>query len=149
MDIGKKGFVNSLKNFNEIFFPFFSLSYKLTDLVQLNLTSVDILKNGHLITTFERRFLFNKNTFDSVNLFTNSNRTVPWPNFKIKILKKLLDRDLKCIYIFYRTDIALSKFNFTFNFCRVVFEKFGFKVRLRYDTNTVRKQVRWNYCNDL
>ena len=46
-----------------------------------------------------------------------------------------------CIY-FYRTDLALSEYNFTFNFCQVVIEKFGFEVKLRYGTHTVRKQVR-------
>ena len=43
---------------------------------------------------------------------------------------------------FYRTGLALSEYNFAFNFCRVVIEKFGFKVRLIYGTHTVRKQVR-------
>ena len=36
----------------------------------------------------------------------------------------------------YRVSLALSEYNFTFNFCRVVNEKFGFKVRLRYGTET-------------
>ena len=39
---------------------------------------------------------------------------------------------------FYRTDFVLSEYNFTLNFCRVVIEKVGFKVRLRYGTHTVR-----------
>ena len=33
---------------------------------------------------------------------------------------------------FCRTEFALSEYNFTFNFCRVVIEKFGLKLRLRY-----------------
>ena len=33
---------------------------------------------------------------------------------------------------FYRKDLALSEYNFTFNFCRVVIDKFIFKVRFRY-----------------
>ena len=49
------------------------------------------------------------------------------------------------IIFFYRTNLALWKYNFTFNFCRVVIEKVGFKVRLRYGTHMVRKQVRCNY----
>ena len=47
---------------------------------------------------------------------------------------------------FYRTGLALSEYNFTFNFCRVVIEKFGFELWLRYGTHTVRKQVRCSYC---
>ena len=52
---------------------------------------------------------------------------------------------------FYRTGLALSEYNFTFNFYRVVIEKVGFKVRLRHGTHTVslkqvRRQVRLNYC---
>ena len=43
---------------------------------------------------------------------------------------------------FNRTGLTLSEYNFTFNFSQVVFEKFGFKVRLRYGTHTVREQVR-------
>ena len=37
---------------------------------------------------------------------------------------------------FYRIDILQSDYNFTFNFCRVVIEKFGLKVRLRYGAGT-------------
>ena len=43
---------------------------------------------------------------------------------------------------FYRTDHALSEYAFILNFCRVVIEKFGLEVRLRYGTRTVREQVR-------
>ena len=43
---------------------------------------------------------------------------------------------------FYRTGIALLEYYFTFNFCRVVIEKFGFKVTLRYGTHMVWEQVR-------
>ena len=42
----------------------------------------------------------------------------------------------------YRTDLAISEYNFTLNLCRLVIEKFVFKVRLRYGTRTMRKQVR-------
>ena len=48
---------------------------------------------------------------------------------------------VKCIYIFYRTDLTLPEYDFTLNFCRVVIEKFGFNVRLRYGRHTVQKQV--------
>ena len=34
----------------------------------------------------------------------------------------------------YRKEFALSEFDFTFNFCRGVIEKFGFKVWLTYGT---------------
>ena len=40
-----------------------------------------------------------------------------------------------------RTGLALSEYYFNFYFCRVVIQKFGFKVRLRYGTHTVWKQV--------
>ena len=46
---------------------------------------------------------------------------------------------------FYRRGLALSEYNCILNFCRVVMKKFGFNVRLRYGTLTVRRQVRWNY----
>ena len=46
----------------------------------------------------------------------------------------------------FRVCLALLEYNLTLNFCRTVIEKFGFKVRLRYGTYTVRIQVRWNYC---
>ena len=51
------------------------------------------------------------------------------------------------IYIhFYRTDFALSEYNFFFQFLsRAVNEKFGFKVKPRHGTRTVREQFRWNY----
>ena len=29
---------------------------------------------------------------------------------------------------FYSTNLALSEYNFTFNFCRKIIEKFGFKI---------------------
>ena len=60
--------------------------------------------------------------------FSELTRTVLKPNLKVKIL----DRTLKYIY-FNRKDLALSEYSFAFNFCRVIIEKFGFKVRLRHD----------------
>ena len=37
---------------------------------------------------------------------------------------------------FYRTGLAPSEYNFTFNFCCVVIGKFGLKVRLIYGPET-------------
>ena len=83
-------------------------------------------------------------TVVSANLFPNPYRTLT----KVygQISQKLLGKNLKYKYIFYRTDLALSEYTFTFSFCWVVIEKFCFKVTLRYGTHTTRKQVRWNYC---
>ena len=61
--------------------------------------------------------------------------------FESKFSKTTRQKFKMCIH-FYRTDVALSEYEFTLNFCRVVFEKIDSNVRLRYGTHTVRKQVR-------
>ena len=48
---------------------------------------------------------------------------------------------------FYRTDLALIEYNFTINFCQVVIEKYGFKVRVKYGTHTVQIKVHLKCCN--
>ena len=69
----------------------------------------------------------------------------PVPYFEQTLRSKFskITRQRFKMYIhFYRTGVALSEYNFSYNFCRVLIEKFGFKVRLRYGSPTVRKQVR-------
>ena len=77
------------------------------------------------------------------NIICLRTRTVPY-FYKTKKSKfsKTTRQKFKMYIYTYRIDLALSEYDFTFNFCRVVIEKLGFKVRLRYGTHTVRRQVR-------
>ena len=61
---------------------------------------------------------------------------VPLTKLQGRNSQKLFDRNLKCKYVFYRTGLALSEYNFNFDFCRVIVETFGFKIRLRYGAGT-------------
>ena len=75
---------------------------------------------------------------------------VPYLNqtFRSKFSKTTRQK-FKMYIHFYRTYLALSHYSFTFSFCRIVVEKFGFKFMLRYGTCTVREQVSWNYCRTM
>ena len=74
----------------------------------------------------------------SVNLLPN-------PYFNQTLKSKFLEtirQKFKIHIHFYTTDIALSEYDFNLNFCRVVIDKFSFKVMLRYGTRTVQEQIR-------
>ena len=55
------------------------------------------------------------------------------------------------MYILCRKGLALSEYNFTFKFCRLVIEKFGFKVRLRNacDAEASSLKLRYHLSFDL
>ena len=59
--------------------------------------------------------------------------------FSITTLQKL-KVNIYCL----RTNLALSEYNYNFNFCRVLIEKIDLKVWLRYGTVRVREQVELN-----
>ena len=62
-----------------------------------------------------------------------------WPYFNQTLrskFSKTTRHKFKMYTDFYRTGFALSEYNFNSNFCRVIFEKFGFKVRLMYGAHT-------------
>ena len=55
--------------------------------------------------------------------------SVPYPNCTLETnFSKTTRQKLQLKVYSYRVTLALSEYNFAFNFCRVVFEKLAFKV---------------------
>ena len=52
----------------------------------------------------------------------------------VEFFSKFLRQKLKVTIYSYRASLALSEFNFTFELCRVVFEKFDLKAWFKYST---------------
>ena len=113
---------HSSTSFQIIFFCFMIFRLCLSLILVFTSFQWDLLHRSVIELLFKL-----KSTVVAANLTPNPYRTVFQP-------------------IFYRTNLALSEYNFLFNFCRLVIEKFGFKFRLRYGTHTVRRHVRWKYC---
>ena len=133
---------------------------------RLLLKSENLILRKKISDFYDVLFEFNKqlnliefiSNTDKICLFWNCNsglsklvpERVPYRTLYILLdwnSQNLLERNLKCIYIFieetsfYQNTVLLSITGV------LLLRSFASKVRLRYGTHKVRKQVRWSYFN--